>query len=304
VNLRLAMVAAVVMLGGALLSHDAQTRVDPARRARSAELELLVMPSAETLRPASMGQSRLVADVLWVRSILEFGERFDRDPDEHWRVWFDQMLNAVAGLDPLRRSVYFYGATMLRINGGDKQSTRLFLLGAQRLPDDAYFPFSAGMTVYLTGGDKQVAARWVQEASDRGGPAWYGDLALKLREEGEGRSGARRFLLSELEHTQDEGQRAVLERQLRRLDSQEFSHRLTSLLVDWIEEGGEPIRAVDDMVRLGLLQEIPPEPTGGEWVVDPVGPEVLSAQELQARVDLAQRQGRGLLRWKRPPDDG
>ncbi len=303
-NLRLAMVAAVVMLGGALLSHDAQTRVDPARRARSAELELLVMPSAETLRPASMGQSRLVADVLWVRSILEFGERFDRDPDEHWRVWFDQMLNAVAGLDPLRRSVYFYGATMLRINGGDKQSTRLFLLGAQRLPDDAYFPFSAGMTVYLTGGDKQVAARWVQEASDRGGPAWYGDLALKLREEGEGRSGARRFLLSELEHTQDEGQRAVLERQLRRLDSQEFSHRLTSLLVDWIEEGGEPIRAVDDMVRLGLLQEIPPEPTGGEWVVDPVGPEVLSAQELQARVDLAQRQGRGLLRWKRPPDDG
>ena len=300
-NVRLSLTAALVMLFGAGVSHKAQTLADPPRRERSAELELLVMPSAQALSSAAMGQQRPLADLIWVRSVLEFGERFDKSPSEQWRVWFDRMLNAVAELDPGWRTVYFYGATMLRINGGDKQSTRLFMLGAERLPEDAYFPFSVGMTIYLAGGDRTVAAHWVQRAADAGGPDWYRDLAVTLRAEGEGRGAARRFLVEEAESTRDPDQRKVLEDQIARLDHEEFSARLTELLSGWSERGGPPLRSVQDMVGAGLLREVPPDPLGAGWVIDPEGPTVLSQAIYESRVDKAMRSGRAMLRWRRPP---
>ena len=297
-NLRLALVAMVVMVFGAFGSHRAQTVLDPLRRERSAELELLVMPSADTLRPASMGQSRLVADILWLRAVLAFGERFDKNPSEEWRVWFDRMLVAVAGLDPGWRTVYFYGGTMLRINGGQKQSTRLFLQGAEERPDDSYLHFSAGMTIYLAGGDPQAAARHVERAAEAGGPAWYRDLATHLLAEGAGNNGAREFLVEELRHTEDPGQRAVLEQQIQSLDYQEFSRRLTQLLTRHLEAGGQAVQHPDDLVRFGLLRELPPVPTGGSWVIDPKGPKVVGNAAYEQAVSKDQKAGRRMLGWK------
>jgi tetratricopeptide (TPR) repeat protein len=264
-----ALTLSITFLSGAALAHTSQRHVDAQRRELNVSHELLFIPDAESVRIAALDHSVHVADILWVRSVLAFGERWNTTGDRAWVEWLSRTVLGICQIDPRWRTPYFYGGVMLRVLGDYEGSTAVMKLGSEKLPNDPFFPFSVGMNLYLNGGDREESARWVAEAARRpGAPEWYAVAAVAFRQEKKERPQAIRFLQDELKLTDDPKLRVELEHRLASLTHDEYAERLNELASAFAAERGRPPRGVEELVRVGKLKTTPPDPLGGAWVVD------------------------------------
>jgi tetratricopeptide (TPR) repeat protein len=264
-----ALTLSIALFSGAALAHTSQRLVDAQRRDLNVSHELLFIPDAESVRVASLDHSVHVADLLWVRTVLAFGERWNTTGDRAWVEWLSRTVLGVCQIDPRWRTPYFYGGVMLRVLGDYEGSTAVMKLGSENLPEDPWFPFSVGMNLYIQGGDREEASRWVAEAARRpGAPEWYAVAAVAFRQEQKERPQAIRFLQDELKLTDDPDLRKELERRLASLTHDEYAERLNELAQAFAAERGRRPRGVEELVRVGKLKTAPPDPLGGSWVVD------------------------------------
>ncbi len=267
--------AALVVLGlgvavaGAAVAHFGHVRNDAVRHETSAAVELLMVPSGEALDVGSLGYAVHLADLMWVRSVLMFGERFAEEPDPDWQQWLARMLDAVTVLDPQWRTPYFYGGSMLRVTGDVDASTALFEKGHAALPDDFFFPFAIGMNYYLDKEDPVQAAEWVQRAAGLpGAPKWYRAAARGFLIESAQRQVAIRFLREELELTTDPELREPLEARLLGLMHEEMVDKFDGLIATFQELHGRPPAEPRELLQVTDLPDLPPDPLGGTWTVD------------------------------------
>ena len=282
----------LTFIGSAALAHTSQRQVDAQRRDVNVNHELLFIPDAQSIRIASLDHSVHVADILWVRSVLAFGERWNTTGDRAWVEWLSRTVLGVCQIDPRWRTPYFYGGVMLRVLGDYEGSTAVMKLGSESLPDDPWFPFSVGMNLYIQGGDREESARWVAEAARRpGAPEWYAVAAVAFRQEQKERPQAIRFLQDELKLTDDPDLRVELERRLASLTHDEYAERLNELAEALAAERGRPVRGVEELLRAGKLTAEPPDPLGGGWIVDIDG-------KIKSSVRAAQEQEQA-LRYER-----
>ncbi|MCK6513745.1 tetratricopeptide repeat protein [Myxococcota bacterium] len=287
-----ALTLSITFLSGAALAHTSQRQVDAQRRDVNVNHELLFIPDAESVRIASLDHSVHVADILWVRSVLAFGERWNTTGDRAWVEWLSRTVLGICQIDPRWRTPYFYGGVMLRVLGDYDGSTAVMKLGSENLPNDPFFPFSVGMNLYLNGGDREESARWVAEAARRpGAPEWYAVAAVAFRQEQKERPQAIRFLQDELKLTDDPDLRVELERRLASLTHDEYAERLNELAEALAAERGRPTRGVEELLRAGKLTAEPPDPLGGGWIVDIDG-------KIKSSVRAAQEQEQA-LRYER-----
>lgn len=287
-----ALTLSITFLSGAALAHTSQRQVDAQRRDVNVNHELLFIPDAQSIRIASLDHSVHVADILWVRSVLAFGERWNTTGDRAWVEWLSRTVLGICQIDPRWRTPYFYGGVMLRVLGDYDGSTAVMKLGSENLPNDPFFPFSVGMNLYLNGGDREESARWVAEAARRpGAPEWYAVAAVAFRQEQKERPQAIRFLQDELKLTDDPDLRVELERRLASLTHDEYAERLNELAEALAAERGRPTRGVEELLRAGKLTAEPPDPLGGGWIVDIDG-------KIKSSVRAAQEQEQA-LRYER-----
>ncbi|MEY3214017.1 MAG: hypothetical protein RIT28_4498 [Pseudomonadota bacterium] len=264
-----ALTLSIALLSGAALAHTSQRYVDAQRRDLNVSHELLFIPDAESVRVASLDHSVHVADLLWVRTVLAFGERWNTTGDPAWVEWLSRTVLGICQIDPRWRTPYFYGGVMLRVLGDYEGSTAVMKLGSENLPEDPWFPFSVGMNLYIQGGDREEASRWIAEAARRpGAPEWYAVAAVAFRQEQKERPQAIRFLQDELKLTDDPELRKELERRLASLTHDEYAERLNELAEAFAAERGRRPRGVEELLRAGKLKGTPPDPLGGSWVVD------------------------------------
>jgi hypothetical protein len=255
---------AVLLIVGGLIAHRAHRQSD-AVRFSDASPERIFLPSAGALKVASMGYHTVVADFLWVRSVLTFSEIFSDSSSQDVR-WLDAMLTSVAELDPSWRTVYFNGGGMLRICNAIDESDALFLLGMENLPDEPYFPFSVGMNAYLYRGDRARAAEYLSIAAKiPGAPPWYSSAAAGFLDEDVGRQAAMRYLKEQLETTAEPAVRRSLERKLNLLLHEELVERIAEHREELASQHGQDITTIQE------LGSLPPEPLGGEWILAPDG---------------------------------
>lgn len=287
-----ALTLCLTFVGGAALAHTSQRQVDAQRRDVNVNHELLFIPDAQNIRIASLDHSVHVADILWVRSVLAFGERWNTTGDRAWVEWLSRTVLGICQIDPRWRTPYFYGGVMLRVLGDYEGSTAVMKLGSENLPNDPFFPFSVGMNLYLNGGDREESARWVAEAARRpGAPEWYAVATVAFRQEQKERPQAIRFLQDELKLTDDPDLRVELERRLASLTHDEYAERLNELAEALAAERGRPARGVEELLRAGKLTAEPPDPLGGGWIVDIDG-------KIKSSVRAAQEQEQA-LRYER-----
>ncbi|HJN73763.1 MAG TPA: hypothetical protein QGF58_07515 [Myxococcota bacterium] len=284
-------------LGGGLLAHLAQVRADDGRRERTAQYEMLVMPSPETVHFASQGLHAHVATLMWVRSVLEFGERIDMRNDGSWQEWFARMIECVVELDPAWRTPYFYGGVMLRVTGSASLSTEIFARGAEAHPEDAYFPFSVGMNYYLLEEDYEQAAVWLDRAAAiPSAPDWYRMTAVSMREKGSGRDGAVRYLEMELEQATDPWLRSRIEARIVTVTHDHYAELMTEQIAV-LDQRGLQVTDLQQLIDEGLVDHLPPEPAGGEWVFDPEYRDALSDERFALRLRGEYRSERKMFQW-------
>jgi len=285
-------VAFILVVLGALGAHTLQVRLDPARHQRVDELELMVMPAGEAVRAVSLGYETLAADLLWVRAVLVYGGLDGEEAAQARVAWLGRMIRAVVEVDPIWRTPYFYGATLLRTSGGLDDSDEILHLAMEALPDDPYFPFALGMNHYIARDDALEAARWLKRAAELpGAPAWYGMAARGLVTKKSGLETSIRYLEEEIASAGDEDLREKLQTRLDQLRHDRWVEELEGVRADVEAQLGRPLTTIDELVELGVTPALPPDPLGGSWILNADG-DVISTV---AEVELVKR----ALRWER-----
>jgi hypothetical protein len=285
------------VLGLALLAaaaaHGLQRLADQERFQTDASTALLFLPSPTAFKVATMGYQEPTADLLWMRAVLLFGERYGRDPDPLWGEWLGGMIEAIAALDPTWRTPYFYGGTMLRGVGAVDASDRVFLAGIEHLPEDAYFPFALGMNYYLQRDDVASAIHWIDIAAQKPkAPAWYRVASAGIMADRDMLPTAIRFLEEQRESTADPSIHRMIDDRLRVLHHDLYAQRLEDARTVWREQHGRDITRVEEL--LGPGGSLPPDPFGVGWILGPDG-KIRSAAREAWMARKAQGRERALL---------
>lgn len=258
--------AIAATLLGAWLVAFAHPRVDSTRLTRSIDNALLFAPDGDQLSVASLGFNEPIADLLWVRTVLVFGERWDRTADTAWIPWMSRMLLAVTTLDPAWRSPYYYGGLLMRILGDVETSDEMFRRGMRNLPEDPFFPFSLGMNAYLVRGDTRTAGEYLAVASKLPrAPAWYGAAAAAMMQRHGERRAAIEFLREILRTTETPLVVQDTERKLQRLYHDEIVERWEQACLDHRAKTGQALASPEALADLGFT--LPANPRGDAWIV-------------------------------------
>lgn len=285
---------ALALLGGAL-AHGAHRQADARRHEVDVDMALLYLPNGPTLKLASLGFHEPLADLLWFRTVLLFGERWGTDPNGSWGPWVRGMVEAVVHLDPSWRTPYFYGGMFLRVMEDADGSDAIFRAAIDAIPHDAFFPFALGMNAFLLRKDTAEAARWLAVAARRpNAPPWYAAAAASFLSDANQRATAIRFLEEERASTTDPDIQKTLDTKLQELRHDEWADRLEQARTTYKERQGVDIQSVDDLARAGL--PIPPDPYEARWILAPDGRIRSSAREAQLLEKARAQEREWLLR--------
>lgn len=255
----------LAFIGVAILAfigaHQVHQSVDTVRRARAVDAQYTFLPSPEATRITSLGYHIMVADLMWIRTVLLFVDIAASGGQKGLR-WLHAMLDTVMLLDPGWRTPYFYGGSMLRVVDDVDGSDRVFLAGMAALPEDHYFPFSLAMNAYLYRDDPLTAVKYLTKASDLpSSPAWYrAAVGGFLHKSGQRRT-AIRYLKEQIDASQSAQELKSLSSKYLSLVHDELASTIEGQRKEWELANGRPL------VDLGVLGELPPDPYKGEWII-------------------------------------
>lgn len=257
---------ASAVLGAAVVAI-AQPHADATRRARAEDKTLVFAPNGPMIRATSLDQHEPTADVLWIRSVLVFGDHWKRDPDPTWIAWLRGTILAVVDLDPTWRSPYFYGGSLLRVLGDIDGADAVFSRGADALPDDGYFAFSVAMDHYIYREDPTLAAEWMERAATapKGG-RWYAAAAAALRSHGGDRDGAIAYLEAQRNAAPSEPELADIDTQLGRLYHDRLAEGFLPACEAYRELHGHPPPDPESLFSWARTP-VPPNPRGDAWQI-------------------------------------
>lgn len=290
----------VGVLGLAVLSaglaHLCQRTIDADRMASQQQLLRDTVPSGPVLRVASSGFHVLTADVLWIRTVLAFGETLGQAEakEGQWTAWLEGSLLAVVELDPTWRTPYQWGGLMLEVSESPEGALQLYTLATERFPEDYRFWFSLGMVQYLSFSDPQAASESVARAAEcPGAPEWYAMAALAYGSERDTEEASILYLRAQLDQTGDPELRASIEERIQRLDHQRLVSQIQAVREELERQLGRPLSTIAELESVSGSR-LPPDPMGAGWVVD-LEAQICSQQIADEKAAQALKSARSLL---------
>ncbi|MGE0131267.1 MAG: hypothetical protein AB7U82_24565 [Blastocatellales bacterium] len=208
------------------LSAAAQNWMDARRRVPLAVEETLYVSSGEALKRASIGFDGLMADVYWIRTLVYFGENFERQRAANQRFdvrqlgLLEPMLNITIELDPRYIAAYRFGAVFLpEINA--ESAVRLVERGIRNNPGEWRLYQDLGFVQWRWGRFRDAAEAYARGAALPGAPAWMKTMPALMLAKGGDREMAREMFLRLYEESDDPFIKQVSEEQLLLLQERE-----------------------------------------------------------------------------------
>lgn len=230
--------------------------------------DLAQLPKGEYLKPALLGYHHLGADILWLKLVQVIGEK-KNSADEY--EWMYHALDVLTTLDPQYAYAYYAGGVILGdLANRPDLSNRLLERGANANPTVWNIPFLLGYNYYFLLSDPAKGAEYIMRAASLpGGPSYLPGLATRMAAEAGNPETALVFLEARLRETKDQEMREVLayrmkeviiERDLRLLERAVEAYRTQYRVLP---------AAVMALAAKGVLSDLPQEPFGGEYLVNP-----------------------------------
>ncbi|MBZ0269231.1 hypothetical protein K8I85_13840 [bacterium] len=289
-----------VALAALLASHGSSRRAEAAKNADADPDELRYLPEGRILRIASLGHSKLLADLVWLQAIQYYGEQrlTTRNYEQTARFF-----NAIYDLDPTFMAATRFGALILSQDAGDPQSALMLLARAAADHPAAWqYPFDEGFIHHTIRRDYQAAGEAYRRAAALEDAP---ELAVQLAGASFGRLGDRetaRGIWWALQGDENPMTRALAERSLKNLDLEEVEEELTGAVHTFRDEHGRIPGNWEELQQAGLLGQMPRDPWGGRflWIEDQE--EVLSSTTIDRRMAAIRDIFQGLV--KRSREDG
>lgn len=262
-------VVALVLAGaGVAGAWTARERLEAGGASRAAARELLYLPSGDYLRVASLGHGPLLADLVYIWSILFYS---DYEREDRYRYVQHIFGEVIPKLDPHYADPYWLGALILIVERNDLEGgLRLLDQGFENSPRSWILPYMAGWECHWSGRYARAARYFEKAASVPGAPphlrrvragmiARAGDLEAAIR--------LWREILDDPDS--DEGARDIASRQIAQLRARFDLGRIREAIGRYRDRHGRPPSDLDALVRAGLLEAVPEGPEDGPYAYDP-----------------------------------
>ena len=278
----------VLILGMSFLAIvPAQQRIDQAFSTQGNSGEFLYLPEGTSLRRLCLGHEGLLADIYWTRAVQYFGrKRIDQSPQ------FDllgPLLRITTDLDPHLLIAYRFGAIFLAERpprGAGKPDEALQLLRKGIVANPGYWRFwhDLGFIYYWDLKDYEAAARVYRAGSERpGAQQWMKVMAAAVATEG-GAYNTSQLLWSQIyREAENEQIRRNAEEHLAAFKAQNDLGQLNLLLEDFVRREGRPASSWRDLTALGMLREVPRDPSGSPYRI---GRDARAQLGPESKVDL------------------
>ena len=218
----------------------------------------------------AFGFRNVLSDVAWLEAVQVAGN-LKMAPEDYDRLY--ELLNVEANFDPKFDIPYLLGGLVLGESPDHAQKAlKVFERGKGQYPADWRFPFYTGFTHYFSLGDAVAGGRAMAEAARLpGSPVYLPGLASRMLSEAREPDVALALLAPIVRQESDPSRRAVLERRIREVTVERDIQTLEKALKSYRKKTGAVPRELSDLVRSGILPDIPEEPNGGRYFVDPGG---------------------------------
>ena len=232
--------------------------------------------SPELVRRLTLGFNDLWADVYWIRAVQYFGAtKLSTDKNKTYERLYP-LLDITTTLDPRFNIAYRLGAILLSEGypngaGNTDQAIALLEKGMREMPDKWEYPHDAGFVAYWWRKDLTAAAQWFQKAADiPGAPNWLRPLAVSMVREGGDRELARKLWYELATSADHEWLREAGRRGLMQIEAEEVIEVIQPVVNQFYDRVGRFPESWDEMVAARLLRQKPVDPSGTDYVLDPV----------------------------------
>ena len=229
---------------------------------------LAQLPKGEYLKPALLGYHHLGADILWLRLIQVIGKKRN-SADEY--EWMYHALDVLTTLDPQYAYAYYAGGVILGdLANRPDLSNRLLEKGVGANSEVWNIPFLLGYNYYFLLGDPAKGAEYIMQAARLpDGPSYLPGLATRMAAEAGSPDTAVAFLEARLQEAQDPEMREVLAKRMKEVIIERDLRLLGSAVETYRMQYQVPPATLTDLVVAGVLPNLPEEPFGGDYRLDP-----------------------------------
>jgi len=229
---------------------------------------LAQLPKGEYLKPALLGYHHLGADILWLRLVQVIGKKRN-SADEY--EWMYHALDVITTLDPQYAYAYYAGGVILGdLANRPDLSNRLLERGIKANADVWNIPFLLGYNYYFLLGDPSKGAEYIMQAARLpDGPTYLPGLATRMAAEAGSPDTALAFLETRLRDTQDLDMRNFLVNRMKEVTIERDLRLLDRAVEAYREEYRAVPATLSDLVVAGAIPNLPQEPFGGDYRMDP-----------------------------------
>lgn len=229
--------------------------------------DLVHVPSGRAMRVAALGHRTMLSDAYWLAAVQYIGER--RADQRGWQMLLP-VIELVTDLDPRHGYAYQTAGIVLSAAGLLDESDRILSKGIDKGPPWWSFPYYLSFNHWFYRGDYATGAKYAAMAARRPGASPnISHLALSLASKS-GTPEEAIEMLQELRATvKDEVSAERLDHQIKLAVLERDAQRLERAASDLEKHRGWPIASLSELVMMGLIPEIPPDPFGGKYVWDP-----------------------------------
>jgi hypothetical protein len=260
VRFELFLAASLVMVGWCVNATNHGLEVHPI--ARPSDGDVGALPDGKTLRVASLGFERLVADLFWIRTVSYVGDEVASD---HLWPGAERLAMLVTDIDPHFDSAYVVMASVL--NGLRKDPDAALRLLEKGAAVSSYWRihFLLGFQYFMEKQDYVRGAQSLQRALDLGGPVYLQFLISRLYSSAGDPTTAMHFIELRLQNEEND--------QVREQLVTRYSDLWITRDLDAINAAIEKYRAANHgdpknvraLLDAKLLAELPHDPKGGEY---------------------------------------
>lgn len=216
---------------------------------------------------AAMGASLTLKVLFYFGSLVEEWKNQVMLPPEYYNMY--RTLETATRLDPYNADPYYFANAIFTWDAGRvKEVNQLLEYGMNYRTWDPMMPFFAGFNAGYFLKDFEQASRHMARAAEISGNPAIARLASRYFYEAGELSSAIDFL-AQMERMAPTAREAELYR-LRKEALQAVSI-IQEALADYQARSGRPAETLDELVRDGVLGQLPVDPYGGKFFIDNQG---------------------------------
>lgn len=208
--------------------------------------EVMMVPPGEVLRQLDLGYHSLMADLLFIRANLYYGQHILTDEEF---PWLEHLVEVMLALDPDFKKAYLWAAMVTTFNKRKlvvleeelyQRANRILLRGMERFPDDHRFPLRIAFNLYYDLGRMDEAMPYFERAAALpDAPRWISEKLIDLYAKQGDLGMAERVLRQLVGETEDpvlaQGLRDRLALLTQKASDLEDVRRTERLVKDWEE---------------------------------------------------------------------